>query len=44
MNTFGKSGVVQPLTVFGLAYMVLPEVSSETRQFADLFNHVFRNL
>ena len=44
MNKLGKDGVVQILTVFGLAYMVLPERSSETREFAHLFNHVFRNL
>ena len=44
INQYGRGGVVQISKVFGLAYTVLPEGSSENGLFRHLFNHVFRNL
>ena len=42
VNKYGKGGVVQISKVFGLPYVLLPEVSSERGLFTDLINHVFR--
>ena len=42
VNKYGKGGVVQISKVFGLPYVLLPEVPSERGLFTDLINHVFR--